>query len=183
MLVHTRSLPLARNAFIHYLNSLHPLPEQWYPDALDFMSKGRNAGGINVMTYDLSDNPEFHECPADNTCQLDQQVAFYMKTYSDAGIAANVGYEVGVPAYPAPDHDPVHQLPLTLQLLQSITTNTQRQYQSGFFWELFKAQNVTTNASPTQVAQSICNVVLHNNRCSGVLPNMTSSNLSGRSWN
>lgn len=35
----------------------------WYPSIIDFMSKGANAGGINVMTYDLSDNPEFHECP------------------------------------------------------------------------------------------------------------------------
>lgn len=35
----------------------------WYPSVIDFMSKGANAGGINVMTYDLSDNPQFHECP------------------------------------------------------------------------------------------------------------------------
>ena len=154
--------------------SLFPIL-QWYPDALNFMSKGRNAGGINVMTYDLSDNPEFHECPDDNTCQLDQQVAFYMKAYSDAGIAANVGYEVGVPAYPAPDHDPSHQLPLTMDMLRSITTQTQPQHGSGFMWELFKAANNTNNADPTQVAQAVCNVVLKNGRCSGSIPNVTKS--------
>jgi hypothetical protein len=66
------------------------------------------------------------------------QVAFYMKTYDDAGIVANVGYEVGIPAYPAPDHDKSHQLPLTSSLLSSIISNTQPNHKGGFFWELFK---------------------------------------------
>lgn len=41
----------------------------WYPSIIDFLSKGANAGGINVMTYDLSDNPEFHECPEVRTAE------------------------------------------------------------------------------------------------------------------
>lgn len=45
-----------------------------YPDVIDFISKGPNAGGVNVMSYDLSDNPEFHECPDDADCTLDKQV-------------------------------------------------------------------------------------------------------------
>ena len=144
-----------------------------YPEVIQFMSKGANAGGINVMTYDLSDNPEFHECPADNTCALDKQVAFYMKTYSDAGIPANVGYEIGLPAYPAPDHDIEHQLPLTHELLQTIITQVQPQFQSAFFWEVFKAQNATTNANPTEVAEALCNLIIKNRRCAGGLPNIT----------
>ncbi|EDQ89831.1 uncharacterized protein MONBRDRAFT_7785, partial [Monosiga brevicollis MX1] len=72
--------------------------KQWFPDVIDFMSTGPNAGGINVMTYDLSDNPQFHECPQDNVCTLSQQVQFYMQTYSQAQIPAFVGYEVGTPA-------------------------------------------------------------------------------------
>ena len=56
------------------------------------------------MTYDLSDNIEFHECPDDNTCTLSEQVAFYIETYQTAGIGAAVGYEIGTPAYPDPTH-------------------------------------------------------------------------------
>ena len=51
-----------------------------FPAIVDFMTKGANAGGLNVMTYDLSDNPTFHECPTDSACSLSQQVDFYMKT-------------------------------------------------------------------------------------------------------
>jgi hypothetical protein len=29
----------------------------WYPSVTSFMTSGANAGGFNVMTYDLSDNP------------------------------------------------------------------------------------------------------------------------------
>ena len=107
-----------------------------YPDTITFMSVGPNAGGINVMTYDLSDNPQFHECPDDNDCPLDKQVAFYMKTYQDAGIVATVGYEIGVPAYPSPEHDAAHQLPLTPTLLRSIVSQTQSQFKGAFFWEV-----------------------------------------------
>ena len=41
---------------MYYLN-------EWYPSIVQYMTSGANAGGINVMTYDLSDNPQFHECP------------------------------------------------------------------------------------------------------------------------
>lgn len=37
---------------------------------------------------------QFYECPAPNVCTLDQQVNFYMQTFAQAGIPANVGYEV-----------------------------------------------------------------------------------------
>lgn len=37
--------------------------------------------GINVMTYDLSDDEEYSECPEPGVCTLDQQVQFYMNTY------------------------------------------------------------------------------------------------------
>lgn len=30
----------------------------WYPEIVQFMSTGPNAGGINVMTYDLSDDEQ-----------------------------------------------------------------------------------------------------------------------------
>jgi len=65
--------------------------KQWFPEVMSRVE-------INVMTYDLSSNNDFHECPSTGVCLLDQQVEFYMKTYRDAGFAANVGYEVGQPA-------------------------------------------------------------------------------------
>lgn len=148
--------------------------KQWYPELIDFMSTSQNAGGINVMTYDLSDNPTYHECPDDNDCSLDKQVAFYMKTYDDAQIVANVGYEIGIPAYPAPDHDKSHQLPLTSSLLSTIVANTQTGHKGGFFWEVFKPAVDAGNAGPTEVAQSLCRALLPGSpRCVGTLPNIT----------
>ena len=47
---------------------------QWYPFITQFITQGANAGGVNVMTYDLSDNEGFHECPTDDTCTLLEQV-------------------------------------------------------------------------------------------------------------
>lgn len=102
------------------------------------------------------------------------QVAFYMKAYQDAQIPANVGYEVGVPAYPSPDHDPTHQLPLTHEMLHTIITNTQSGSSGAFFWELFKDQNSTNYASATEVAKALCDKVLNQRRCAGNLPNVTS---------
>jgi len=143
--------------------------KQLYPDIMSFMSTGANAGGINVMTYDLSDNEQYYECPDPSCCSLDCQVNFYMGTYTQAGIPANVGYEVGTPAYPDPTHDPSHQLPLSKAMLQTITTTIQPKYPGGFFWELFKAAD--GQASPTEVAQAICKVLLPgNSRCSGTIP-------------
>ncbi len=46
-----------------------------------------------------------YECPTPAICTLHDQVAFYMGTYSQAGISANVGYETGTPGaskLPAP---------------------------------------------------------------------------------
>merc|ERR1712176_1251413 len=75
------------------LKGIWLLAKKWFPDVMSRV-------GINVMTYDLSKNNDFHECPTDNVCELDAQVEFYMKTCRDAGFNANVGYEVGQPAYP-----------------------------------------------------------------------------------
>lgn len=124
---------------------------------------------INVMTYDLSDNNEFHECPNPSTCTLDQQVEFYMKTYRDAGISANVGYEVGQPAYPDPTHDKSHQLPLDDDVFSTILSKTQSQQPGGFFWELYKKD--AGHVPATQVAQKLCKQVLGDAaRCSGSIP-------------
>jgi hypothetical protein len=143
-----------------------------FPEAINFMTKGKNAGGINVMTYDLSNNPQFHECPGNGICSLDAQVEFYMNTYKLAGIPAAVGYEVGTPAYPNPAHDPTHQLPLTADILDKIVSKTQPKYKAGFFWEMYKPAGNMTTIEPTAVAQAICKVVLPEGtpRCKGVIP-------------
>ncbi|ORY37044.1 hypothetical protein BCR33DRAFT_769966 [Rhizoclosmatium globosum] len=116
----------------------------WYPDVIKFMSTGKNAGGINVMTYDVSANNAYFECPSGSTsdCDLAGQVKFYMNTYEKAGIPARVGYEVGQPAYPDPYSDAGDQLPLTQVGLTGIldgvpSANTL----GGFFWELYKPKN------------------------------------------
>jgi len=150
--------------------------KQQYPAIINFFTSGANAGGINVMTYDLSDNEQYYECPASNVCTLDQQVQFYMNTYTQAAITAGVGYEIGTPAYPDPTQDPQNQLPLTLSELQLIISQTQINYGNGFFWEMFKSPDSSSNASPTQVAQAVCNVVnAGSSRCQGVIPAITSA--------
>merc|ERR1711862_97381 len=147
---------------------------QKWPELLEMMSSGPNAGGVNVMTYDLSDNQQFHECPNDSTCTLEKQVAFYMNTYKTAGIAASVGYEIGQPAYPDHEHDGSHQLPLDKDKLSTIVSQTQSQYSGGFFWELFKP--AAGHASPTDVAQALCNKLLPGeSRCSGSIPSVSPS--------
>jgi len=141
------------------------------PEIINFMATGRNAGGINVMSYDLSSNEQFHECPEAGKCALDVQVNYYMKTYQSASIPANVGYEVGTPAYPDPKHDPTHQLPLTPAKLSSIISQTQSFCKGGFFWEIFKPAD--GQASPTDVAQAICKALIPNDpRCSGSFPTL-----------
>eukprot|EP00936_MAST-01D_sp_MAST-1D-sp1_P002331 g2331.t1 len=144
-----------------------------YPSVIDFMTTGKNAGGINVMTYDLSDDQSHNECPTTNACTLPQQVDFYMNTYATAGIPAAVGYEVGTPAYPSAEGEGTeHQLPLTKDALSQIISQTQTKHKAvgGFFWEMFKP--AAGHASPTDVAQAICKEVLGsaNKRCSGVIP-------------
>jgi hypothetical protein len=139
------------------------------PDIINFMATGANAGGINVMTYDLSSNEVYHECPEQGKCALDVQVKYYMDTYKSAGIPANVGYEIGTPAYPDPLHDPSHQLPLTPAKLASILSQTQTQHKGGFFWEIFKP--AAGQASPTAVAQALCKQLLPGSpRCTGAFP-------------
>ncbi len=77
------------------------------------------------------------------------------------------------PADPDPVEDPTHQLPLTMAELGLITSTTQKQSAGGFFWEMFKVPTVAGEATPTQVAQAICNVVLPGNaRCTGTIPTL-----------
>merc|ERR1712072_1180742 len=114
---------------------------------------------------------EFYECPDSASCSLSKQVDFYLDTYDKAGIPASVGYELGTPAYPDPTHDAEHQLPLTTKELQKIASSTQKKH-SGFFWELFKPSDASSGqANVTQVAQTICNVLLPGqSQCSGEIP-------------
>merc|ERR1711957_1136210 len=146
--------------------------QEKFPELMQTMATGPNAGGINVMTYDLSNNQQFHECPDDNHCALEQQVEFYMDTYQKAGIAANVGYEIGTPAYPDKEHDASHQLPLSKEKLSTLVEQVQSKYSGGFFWELYKAAD--GQASPTDVAQALCNKLLPGkSRCSGSIPEVS----------
>ncbi|KAF9300265.1 hypothetical protein BGZ74_008082 [Mortierella antarctica] len=148
----------------------------WYPDVYKFMSQGANGGGVNVMTYDLSNNQQYSECPATGVCSLSQQVNYYMKSYSDNGMTAHVGYEIGIPAYPAYDHDPTHQLPLIQSELTPILSA--QGAKGGFFWELYKKPGNAANLDATSAAQQICKAALGAStpRCSGVIPNFDGTN-------
>ncbi|KAI9328146.1 hypothetical protein BDR26DRAFT_921978 [Obelidium mucronatum] len=154
----------------------------WYPDVIKFMATGANAGGINVMTYDLSKNNNFFECPSGSTadCDLAGQVKFYMNTYSSGNIPARVGYEIGQPAYPDPSNDPTNQIPLTQSALTGILSGvSSTSTVGGFFWELYKPKNSAPtgpsgqpdNIDATTAAQQICAKILPGAaRCSGVIP-------------
>jgi len=143
---------------------------QMFPDLISFMATGKNSGGVNVMTYDLSSNEQFHECPTDGVCALDKQVGFYMDTYDKAKIPASVGYEVGTPAYPDPAHDKSHQLPLTTEMMTALISQTQSKHKVGFFWELYKPA-ASGQATPTELAQALCKALLPGSpRCSGEIP-------------
>ena len=142
---------------------------QWYPSIASRIL-------WNVMTYDLSDNEEYYECPETGVCTLDQQVSFYMNTYTQGGSAFSLsspGYEIGTPAYPDPEHDPTHQLPLTQTELSLILQNTQSSYSHAFFWEIFKQPVAGSGeVTPTQLAQQLCTAVFGATtpRCKGSLP-------------
>lgn len=58
--------------------------------------------------------------------------------HDQAGIEANVGFEIGTPAYPSPVHDPKNQLPLTTAALGTIVSDNLKPGGNGFFWEIFK---------------------------------------------
>ncbi|KAI8821237.1 hypothetical protein BJ741DRAFT_715627 [Chytriomyces cf. hyalinus JEL632] len=150
------------------------------------MFKGPNAGGINVMTYDLSKNNNYFECP-DTTanCDLAGQVKFYMNTYAAAGIPARVGHEIGQPAYPDAANDAGNQIPLTQSELTGILSGvSSSSTMGGFFWELYKAKNSEptgakgqpNNIDVTSVAQQVCAKVLPNeSRCKGSIPQVGGS--------
>lgn len=152
---------------------------QWFPFLTTFLTSGPNAGGINVMTYDLSSNMQYHECPTDDpsSCPLDKQVAFYMRTYAQAKIDAAVGFEVSAPAYPDRTHDQSHQLPLTTSLLTSILASAPSANSSGFLWEVYKPVESSDHATASQIAQAICRRLGLPSpaRCSGEFPPVGSS--------
>jgi len=143
---------------------------KWYPDVYNFIAAGANGGGVNIMTYDLSDNEQYYECPDANTCALNQQVNYYMNSYAANNMTAHVGYEIGIPAYPASDHDPTHQLPLVQSELTSILAV--QGAKGGFFWELYKPAGAASNLDVTTAAQQICAAALGATtpRCSGSIP-------------
>jgi hypothetical protein len=144
-----------------------------FPETVNFITVGPNAGGFNVMTYDLSDDESSEQCPLPGVCTLDQQVNFFMQAYANVSIPASVGYEVGVPAFPDPEFNPQHALPLTETALALIIKNTQGPLApaGGFLWEVYKPNTVPGYANATQVAQAICNTLLPgNSRCMGQLP-------------
>ncbi|KAJ3294148.1 hypothetical protein HDU79_011408 [Rhizoclosmatium sp. JEL0117] len=150
-----------------------------YPDLVQYLATGANAGGWNVMSYDLSASTV--NCPpAPATCTLDGQVNFYMGQYASAGVPANVGYEIGTPAYPPPS-DAKNQVPLTNVAAGEILSNTQPFYKGGFFWELFKPQGTNADAHVNILAQSLCKAVLGANtpRCSGSVPVLNDAILPG----
>ncbi|KAI9346861.1 hypothetical protein BDR26DRAFT_855241 [Obelidium mucronatum] len=130
----------------------------WYgqnqimPAITKFQTQGANAGGLNVMSYDISTASD--ECPSPGVCTLSQQVDFYLNTYrsmlgSSAGIY--VGYEIGTPAYPAS----------YAQMANLSTTE----------WPKLLS-NTQSNYPVNTVSQQLCNKLLPGQaRCSGNLPN------------
>eukprot|EP01063_Lacrimia_lanifica_P037658 TRINITY_DN77_c0_g1_i4.p1 TRINITY_DN77_c0_g1~~TRINITY_DN77_c0_g1_i4.p1 ORF type:complete len:542 (+),score=264.95 TRINITY_DN77_c0_g1_i4:50-1675(+) len=142
--------------------------KQTFPEVLEGMD-------LNVMTYDLSSNEEFHECPDKDHCPLADQVDFFMSTYTKANMGnAFVGYEIGQPAYPSPVHDKQNQLPLTKTALATIIEKTQNNFPfGGFLWEIFKPAVDASQATPQDVAQAICNSVRPGDkRCTGTIPQL-----------
>ncbi|KAJ3062419.1 hypothetical protein HDU98_001724, partial [Podochytrium sp. JEL0797] len=128
----------------------------WYPSVNKFITSGPNAGGIGVMTYDLSDSQTFHECPTtQSACSLSDQVAFYLQTYLSAGITSpRVGFEVGTPAYPDPIHDPTDQLPLTqAALTQILPVLANASVGGAIVWEVYKGEGVA-DVNATEVLQA-----------------------------
>ncbi|KAF9185337.1 hypothetical protein BGZ50_003100, partial [Haplosporangium sp. Z 11] len=103
-------------------------------------------------------------------------VNYYMKSYADNGMLAHVGYEIGIPAYPAYDHDPTNQLPLIQSELTGILAA--QGSKGGFFWELYKAAGNPSNLDAVSAAQQICKAALGANtpRCSGVIPSWNGPN-------
>ncbi|KAG0297040.1 hypothetical protein BGZ98_000730, partial [Dissophora globulifera] len=140
---------------------------KWYPDIYTGIA---NSGGVNIMTYDLSDNTQYSECPDVGVCSLSQQVLYYMNSYAANGMSALVGYEIGIPAYPDFTHDPTHQLPLIQSEMTSILASIGTK--GGFFWELYKAAGSSANLDVSTAAQQICKAALGAStaRCAGVIP-------------
>lgn len=144
--------------------------KQWFPKVLERIE-------VNVMTYDLSKNPVYHECPKDNICTLHEQVQFYMETYKQAGIPARIGFEIGTPAYPDPTHDRNHTaLPLTDPELKLILAETQPNFNGAFFWQLYKPATDPLAVVTKTLAAQLCKAILGDvPRCKGSIPEVPGS--------
>ncbi|KAI8621958.1 hypothetical protein BC830DRAFT_12345 [Chytriomyces sp. MP71] len=145
----------------------------WYPAVTEFMTVGTNAGGVNAMTYDLSQDDTFHECPsATMPCDLASQVAFYLAQFRALPLLQNarVGFETGTPAYPDATHDAHGQLPLTTAALAQIAAQVDLSA-GAILWELYKRAG-PGEANATAVLQAVCAKALGvaNARCVGVVP-------------
>ncbi|KAI9324688.1 hypothetical protein BDR26DRAFT_880775 [Obelidium mucronatum] len=144
------------------------------PELTKFMTQGPNAGGLNIMTYDVSTATD--ECPKPGVCSLSQQVDFYMGTYlkmmkgNNAGLY--VGYEIGTPAYPEVSEQPQLLANLTIPEFATIQATTQTKYPGGFYWEMFKSADSPENINVNAVSQKLCKQLLSGEitRCSGSLP-------------
>ncbi|KAI9350674.1 hypothetical protein BDR26DRAFT_914844 [Obelidium mucronatum] len=163
-----------------------------FPDLVQWIGTGPNAGGWNVMSYDLSKSTV--NCPPSPAeCDLAGQVDFYMAQYIAAGVSANVGYEIGIPAYPPPSTDFANSLPLLNADAGKILSNVQPYYKAGFFWELFKAQgdekafpnvkNAEKHIAVNALAQNLCKSILgaKTPRCSGSVPILANAEFPGTS--
>lgn len=128
------------------------------------------AGGINVMSYDVSDDDSIHECPAEGVCTLSDQVHFYMNTYSTLNVKALTGFELGVPAYPDISHNKEHQLPLTTEQTSKIITQIDKQQSPGaFYWQWGKdATSIYTGAvKESDLNVSLCTKYLEDGKSCG----------------
>lgn len=149
-----------------------------YPDVTNFILTSANAGGFNVMTYDISTEPL--ECPDANgvKCNLAAQVDFYMNTFKANGMTTGVylGYEIGTPAYPDPAVRPNLLANLTATEFTSLLGTTQKTFNTGgFYWEMFKSDGVTgagdKNIDVNSVSKLLCKQLTPGAaRCDGNIP-------------
>ncbi|KAJ3004518.1 UNVERIFIED_CONTAM: hypothetical protein HDU68_005040, partial [Siphonaria sp. JEL0065] len=138
----------------------------WYgqnqimPALTKFMTQGANAGGFNIMSYDISTASD--ECPQPGVCSLSQQVDFYLNTYktmlgSKAGI-----YEIGTPACELSKTQLQKNASLIIHLYAfaqmanlratewpKLLSNTQANYPGGFYWEITTTTTTVADSTTT----------------------------------
>ena len=130
----------------------------------DIWAKLTEHDGLNVMTYDLSKDQTYHECPTTDSasCQLPAQVKYYMGTFDalksgKSGSMASVGFELGAPAYPGCGSNAVDdRLYATESNLKEMLPNfTDRNL---FYWQWGKPPDTNNNTiSEDEFTSKICN--------------------------